>query len=233
MSFPARFGTYELFRIVLPGFFCLGLLCVSAFLFIPTRPVFMKLSRHPAFIFVALSGGIFLGLIMYAYDHPKRIKAYKGLEMPSQYLKKRLCDRCKSPCENKIEDEGEAIDTYLILLTELFEPSTQQRIFYIGSVYHLFADIRMLSLIFGILTIIISLGGARIGSLPTLDSVFGLAVGCSLFLLWLFLHPEFTCETQQSKGDKYFRYIIKLQRRLIDLKIDEIREKVCKHTDKE
>ena len=182
---------------------------------------------------MALSGGIFLGLILYAYDHPKRIKAYKGLEMPSKYLKKKLCDRCKLPCENKMIDEGEAIDTYLILLTELFKTSTQQRIFYIGSVYHLFADIRMLSFIFSIPIIVISLGGARMGNLSVLDSVFGLVVGCSLFLFWLFLHPEFTCKTQESKGDKYFRYIIKLQRRLIDLKIGEIKEKVCKHADKE
>lgn len=207
----------------------MGLLSVSLFLFLPTRSIFIEFSQHPTFPFAVLSGGVFLGFILYAYDHPKKIKAYRELEMPSEYLKKKLCDRCTIPCENKIENIGEAIDTYFYILLELFKPSTQQRIFYIGSVYHVFADMRMLSFIFGIPIIPISLGGALIGNLPIPDTVFGLAIGCALVLFWFFLHPEFICKKQQSKGDKYFGYIIKLQKRYIDLKIDEIKEKICKH----
>ena len=153
--------------------------------------------------------------------------------MPSEYLKKKLCDKCASPCENKMKDKGEAIDTYFYILTELFKPTTQQRIFYIGSLYHLFADIRMLAFIFGIPIIIISLSGALVGNLPVTDFTFGIVIGFALVLLWLFLHPEFTCRTQQSKGDKYFGYIVKLQKRLIDLKIDEIKQKICRRTRKE
>jgi len=229
MSFPVKFGTYEIFRIILPGFYCLALLLVTLFLFNPTRQIFWEFSQHPIFLFAAASAGVFLGLVLYAYDHPKRIAAYKKLKKPSIYLKEKLCDRCPSPCENKIKDEGEAIDTYFYVLYNIFSAGAQQRIFYIGSVYHVFADIRMLSFIFGIPIFLISFDGALRGTLPISDAVFGLILGFSLLIFWLFLHPEYFCKHSKSKGDKYEEYIFKMQRRFIDIEIDKIKEKICRN----
>ena len=228
MSLPVKFGTYEVFRIILPGFYCLALLFVTLFLFSPTRQIFLESSQHPIFLFVVASGGVFLGLVLYAYDHPKKIAAYRKLKMPSTYLKEKLCDQCPSQCENKIKDEGEAIDTYFYVLYKIFGAGAQGRIFYIGSVYHVFADMRMLSFIFGIVIFPISLAGALYGTLPVSDAVFGLFIGSFLLILWLFLHPEYFCEKNKSKGDKYEEYIIKMQRRFIDIEIDKIRERICR-----
>lgn len=227
MSFPARFGTYEVFRIILPGFYCLGLLCLTAYLLPLTRNFFVRFAEHQTFLPVVTAGGVFVGFFLYAIDYPKKIRAYKRLEKPSDYLKKILCDECQSPCVNKIKDRGEAIDTYFYLLLEKFKGPTQERIFYIGSVYHVFADIRMLSALFSIILFLISLCGVLFGDLPIPDAVFGLFTGTFLGVFWLSQHPEFFSENK-SKGDRYEEYIMKMQKRIIDLKIDNIREDICR-----
>lgn len=227
MSFPVKFGTYEIFRIILPGFYCVTLLSITIFLFTPTRQIFIGFSQHQVFLFAVVAGGVFLGLMLYAYDHPKKIAAYRNLEMPSIHLKRKLCDKCSSPCENKIKGEGEAIDTYFYVLYEIFSPGVQQRIFYIGSVYHMLADIRLLSFIFGVIIFPISLGGVLYGNLPISDAIFGLLMSTFLILLWLYLHPEFF-SGKKSKGDKYEGYIMKMQRRFIDIEIDKIKERICR-----
>jgi len=43
-----------------------------------------------------------------------------------------------------------------------------------------------------------------------------------------YFHPEFFCKNNLSKGDKYMRYILKFQRRYIDLHIDQIKQELCK-----
>jgi len=235
MSLPARFETYELFRIILPGFFFAGLLCISAYLFLPTRSAFTEFSKHQAFLLVVIGGGVFLGFVLYAYDHPKRIKAYRGLEseMPSNHLKKILCDSCSAPCAHKIYDRGIAIDTYFYLLDKFFDSASRERILYIGSVYHVLSDIRMLSFIFGSAIVSISVFGLiERPSLPVFDAVFGIILGAILLSLWIWLHPEYFCDEQLSKGDKYLKYILKFQRRYLDLNAKEIKQMLCsKETD--
>jgi len=231
MSLPARFETYELFRIILPGFFFISLLCFSAYLFIPTRSAFLEFSKHQAFLLVVVGGGIFLGFVLYAYDHPKKIKAYQESEseMPSNHLKKILCDSCSTPCCNKILDRGSAIDTYFYLLNTLFDPASRERVLYIGSVYHVLSDIRMLSFVFGSTIVSLSIFGlVLLPGLPIFDVIFGLAFGIALLFLWIWLHPEFFCHEQLSKGDKYLKYILKFERRYLDLNIEKIKTMLCR-----
>jgi len=177
-------------------------------------------------------GGVFFGIALYAYDHPKRIAAYKKLEMPSLYLKKKLCDSCPSLCKNRIADEGEAIDTYFYVFYTIFTPDARERILYIGSVYHVLADMRMLSFIFGVTIFPISFFGVMFGTLPFSDMVFGFLASSILILFWLFLHPEYFYKDVKSKGDKYEAYIMKMQRRFIDIEIGTIRDKFCRRPKK-
>jgi hypothetical protein len=228
MSFPVKFGTYEVFRIILPGFFCLALLLVTLFLLAPTRQIVAEFSQQSIFLFAISLAGVFLGLVLYAYDHPKRIDAYKKLKMPSNYLKEKLCDSCPSQCENKIKDIGEAIDSYFYVFHQIFSASIQERVYYIGSVYHVLADMRMLSFVFGIIIFLISLVEGMYRTLPVPDSLFGILFGAALILFWLFLHPDFFCEKNKSKGDKYEGYIMKMQNRFIDIEIEAIKKRICK-----
>ena len=227
MSFPVKFGTYEVFRIILPGFYCLVLIFASALVFNPTRQFFLDASSHPAFLFISAAIGVFLGLALYAYDHPKRIAAYTKLEMPSAYLKKRLCDVCQSHCKNTIKDEGEAIDSYFYVFYEIFGSGVQARVLYIGSVYHVFADVRMLSFVFGVTIFPLSFLGVLIRTLPLSDVGFAFLASSVLVLFWLLLHPEYLRKSARSKGDKYEGYIMKMQRRFIDIEIDRIKRKFC------
>ena len=181
---------------------------------------------------MAALGGVFLGLALYAYDHPKRIAAYRELEMPSLYLKGKLCDSCSIQCENRIKDEGDAIDSYFYVFYEIFGSGVQERVFYIGSVYHVLADIRMLSFTFGVTVFPISFFSVIFGTSPFSDMVFGFLASSILILFWLFLHPEYFYKDVESKGDKYERYIMKMQRRFIDIEIDTIRDTICKRPKK-
>lgn len=228
MSFPVKFETYEIFRIILPGFYFLGLLLLTLFLFVPTKQVIIAFSENAVFLFAVVFGGVFLGLGLYAFDHPKRISAYRNLKMPSVYLKEKLCDKCGAVCENRIDSIGSAIDSYFYVFYELFNAGTQERVFYIGSVYHVFADIRMLSFVFGSGIAILSYEGLCFGVLSLSDSLFGLLAGFLLILLWFSLHPEFFKKERRSKGDKYEDYITKMQRRFIDIEIGRIRQKICR-----
>jgi hypothetical protein len=229
VSFPVKFETYEIFRIILPGFYFLGLLLLTLFLFAPTRQILMAFSENSIFLFAVVFGGVFLGLGLYAFDHPKRISAYKDLKMPSVYLKEKLCDKCTTVCENTIDSIGKAVDSYFYVFYEVFSAGAQERIFYIGSVYHVFADIRMLSFVFGSIISILSYEGLCFRILSLSDSLIGLLAGFLLILSWLSLHPEFFNKERRSKGDKYEDYITKMQRRFIDIEIDRIREKICRH----
>jgi len=232
LSFPVKFGTYEVFRIILPGFYCLTLIFLTILVFTPTRQILAESSQQPYFLFTAVLGGVFLGFALYAYDYPKRIAAYRNLEMPSLYLKRKLCDSCPSKCENRIEDAGGAIDTFFYVFYEIFSSGVQERVLYIGSVYHILTDMRMLSFVFGVLIFPLSLVGAFFRVLPFSDTVLGFFASSVLILFWLFLHPEYLYKNVKSKGDKYEGYIMKMQKRFIDLEIDTIKNRICRSPEK-
>lgn len=235
MSVPVRFGTYEFFRIVLPGFFLTGLLCVFAYFFLPTRQLLIDFSQLSIFPFGVLAVGIFIGLLLYAYDYPRRTSFYTQIlapEMPSMYLKKILCDKCSKSskaCKNKINNQKDARNTYFYILNNLFDANSRQRVFYFGSIYCAFGDIRAISGFFAIPIILSSIFGYFWpNGLPYMDTILRLIFGSVLFVIWLFLHPEFFCKETLSKGDRYMRYILDFQRKYLDLEIDEIKKKLCK-----
>lgn len=233
VSIPAKFGVYELFRIVLPGFFCISLLCIVLFLFVPTRQEFTNLMQHSIFSFVVPATGLFIGLVLYAVDYPSTTGFYKKNivpNMPSSYLKEILCDKCSASCKKRIKDSKDAFHTYFYLFNEHFSTSAQQRVYYFGSVYRIFADIRVMSGIFGFAILFISmLGFAWKNGLPPSDAIFGLLCGSGLVAFWIYLHPEFLSRKGAlNKGDRYMRDIIEYQRRYLDLEIDQIKNKLCK-----
>ena len=151
--------------------------------------------------------------------------------MPSLYLKQILCDKCSKSskvCKNKINDKKDAIDTYFYILNNIFDANSRQRVFYFGSIYLVFGDIRAISGLFAIPIILSSIFCYFWpNGLPYTDTILGLVFGSVLFGVWLFLHPEFFCKEVLSKGDRYMRYILEFQRKYLDLEIDEIKNKLC------
>lgn len=232
MSLPAKFGTYEVFRMILPGLFAIGLFSILAFLFPPTREAFIVFLEHPVFPYAIIMLGIFVGLLLYEYDHPKKTRFWKEQlkpQMPSLHLKKILCDKCVKPCEKKINSVSDAIDTYFYVLHKVIDPSSREKIFYHGSTYHVLADVRALSVSFGTAILVVSLFRYLWkNDLPLFETVFGLALGVILLALWIYLHPEFFCNKNLSKGDRYMRDILRFQRRYLDLHIEQIKQELCK-----
>ncbi len=232
MSVPVSFGTYEVFRMILPGFFATGLIFAFAFFFLPTREEFISILQHPAFSYMTVVLGIFSGLLLYAFDYPKRTRFWKEQlvpRMPSLHLKEILCDSCATSCKNRIKGTSKTIDTYFYVLHRIFDPSSRAKIFYFGSIYHAFADVRALSGIFGLAIPVVSISGFLWkNGLPLFDAALGFALGLTLFALWMSLHPEFSCTRNLSKGDKYMLDALSFQRRYLDLHIDQVKQELCK-----
>jgi hypothetical protein len=199
---------------------------------------FYQFGGSTGFLFLAIGLGLFLGLLLYAYDHPKRIDFYKQRikpDLPSSHLKNILCDKCSRKCENIMKDYDVATSTYFYLLYKYFDPNSQQTIHYFGSIYRIFADIRAIFglvwiseigvLVVNALTTINqgSLGDA-FGTVDLLGPIFIIPV---FFLLWILLHPEYRCSNRLSKGDSYMLQIVNFQKRYLDLNIGELRRYVC------
>jgi len=239
MSFPIRFESYEIFRIVLPGYFALGAVYYVLYSLVITRSQIIylyNLLEATGFIFLSIGLGLFIGILLYAYDYPKHTKFYRERikpKFPHLHLRKILCEQCKETCENIIKDENDAIATWFYLLYSFFDPNSQQTIHYFGSIYRIYADIRAVlwllwlsqSVVFGINLLTIDDSYTfRNGSFDLIMPI----VSAFLFLfLWIALHPECSSESKLSKGDSYMLQIVQFQKRYLDLNIEGIKEELC------
>ena len=238
MSVPAKFERYEIFRILLPGFYAISAIFIGLYSFFPTRSYVLSLIQLNAFLFIIIIGSIFLGLFLYAYDHPKQTRFYKELIIPNQpsnYLKKILCDECEKPCYNIMDSAEKAKPVYFYLLYSFFDPTSQGVIHYFGSVYRIYAHMRAISGLLGWSEIILALIVLLISSFFNVkNSVFILTNTIFPFILslifisfWMWLHPEFFNKEKLSKGDKYMLEIINFQKRYLELEKEKIKEKLC------
>src|SRR5438309_9642312 len=120
-----RFGTYEAFRILLPGFFAIGIAVLEIRLFFPNTAAFLY--SDPVFSVFVILGGILFGLALYDYDYPVHRTFWKEKATPNQ-PSKFLLDWCKTHASQlgsakvKVETEGQAIQLYFILLNGYMEP---------------------------------------------------------------------------------------------------------------
>jgi hypothetical protein len=230
MSIPARFGQYEVFRIILPGYYSLGALLALFYSFYPTR-FFLLSFIYSNIFYLAIGGGIFIGLLLYAYNYPRKTIFYKEkIEplLPHKYLKSILCDECKQICEKEIKTDGDARNYYYYLLYNLFDHNSQGVIHYFGSLYRVYTNIRIVTYIFGFLEIIISIGNLAVFLLfiPVSYSVFisntmgVFCLGVLFILMWVFL-------VKYPKGDDYMIQIINFQRTYLDLKKEDIIRDIC------
>jgi len=203
MSLPAQFASYEFLRILLPGYFAFEGVVVYLWLFLPE--LLGALTTNGAFFGILfVLGGVFCGLILYAIDYPARRKIFKESRPLAQFVVDRA-NSCRYGCRlPKEELEKNAHVMYWFVLDTRVPPQRRQRIYYFGSIYHIYSDIRLIMfvMIVGILTTLAAKS-------PSLQSCTSLRELLSISQLPLLVTAILTCAllflTVCNKGDLYWR----------------------------
>jgi len=142
MSVPVKFERYELFRILLPGFYAMSVIIVVLYSIYPIRMNIKSILDSNVSLYLFIMGGIFLGMLLYAHHHPKKIKFYTTKiipELPHKYLRHILCNKCEEHCINYMKTDNDAVQVYFYLLYYFFDTKSQGVIHYFGSVYRFLA----------------------------------------------------------------------------------------------
>jgi len=239
---PSRFGTYELFRILFPGYFALTMIILYISLFF--RNLIDPIVSQPLFAVVIALGGVFLGLILYDMDlpkrkWPKRYKSHLQKELDKKDLGKALSERCekctKEPCTGFKLNKTNALQAYFVFLNSYYEPDCRERVFYFGSVYHIFSDMRATSFVTALaifVTILFSVIYALVGAGASFNLLslinrysLHLSIGAILFCLFLWLRRK------DNKGDKYWSQILDFQLTWLRMNEPLLKQKICRIED--
>jgi len=143
-SSSTSFGIYELFRIVVPGFYFATL---TLFLYRSYLQHYLPLSATPLltallFLFVV----IVAGFTLYAQETAKRRKAFVE-NQPSRFLS----DKARTMKNMPLLDETISRKLYFYILNTLMPPVFHEKIFFFGTVYHIMTSIRRTSFWFALL----------------------------------------------------------------------------------
>ena len=242
VAIPSRFGTYELFRILFPGYFALTMVILYTSLFF--RDFVDPIVSQPSFAVVIALGGIFLGLILYDVDLPKRkwprrYKSHFRKELDKKDLGKALLERCtkcrKKTCTGFKLSEKNAIQAYFVFLNSYYEPDCRERIFYFGSIYHIFSDMRATSFVTALAVLVTTLfsiihtcvGAGACFNVPSLMNRYSLHISIGAILLCLFL----LLRRKNNKGDKYWSEILDFQLTWLQMNEPLLRQKICRTED--
>jgi hypothetical protein len=218
---------YDFLRILFPGYFAMGNLLVYLALFLPATFLSL-LSNSVVFGAVAVSGGVLLGFVLYAIDWPARRQVYKA---ENAKLNNFIVERAKTcPNGTKIEiNEYNATTLYFLILDADVPAQRRDTIFYFGSVYKVYADIRA--------TIVVATGSiliTAIGRLLAQTLLYKLQLyqafeSSSMALVTVVtLLVLFAVFRKWNKGDRYYKSIIKGQLLWLQLNPEIIDKLVCK-----
>ena len=144
-SHSSSFGLYEVFRILIPGFYfsSLSLIFYYAFLY-----QYFSIEIHPLmiiyFLFILVSG-----LTMYAKETTKKRRAFIE-NRPSEYLQN-LIRQTKS---SQLLDEDESRQLYFYILNHYFPTFFHEKVFFFGTVYHIMIQIRRSTFWYTILSLL-------------------------------------------------------------------------------
>lgn len=174
MEGRSSFGTYEILRILIPGFYTMVVLVPFLEVFFPNVAQWAA-DTMGTFLFVT-GGSLVAGVSLYVKESPKRRKAFLE-NQPSTYL----LNRTRLLAESQPLNDGEAQRLYFYILNNHMPSAFHEKIFFFGTVYTVMINIRRVSFWFG-LACLIGLGVhiAQGASLPDYPEMILLT-----FLTWI------------------------------------------------
>jgi membrane protein implicated in regulation of membrane protease activity len=175
----SSFGTYEAFRIIVPGYYFAALLMCLAWAVAGALGEIPSVEGTRLFLlFVAV--GLIAGLTLYAKESTKRRKAFQE-NQPSQYLK----TKARAMADIPVMEESDAQQLYFFILNNHIPSIFHEKIFYFGTIYHIMIQVRRTSLWFAVLATLTA--GALLASGIAIGAASGVlvfaAVVWSLYLL--------------------------------------------------
>ncbi|MCI0706638.1 MAG: hypothetical protein L0Y80_04020 [Ignavibacteriae bacterium] len=193
------FGLYELFRILIPGFYFTALLYLFyvsyMHQFFPSHP------GDAVIVFLFLFFTVIAGLTLYAKETTKRRKAFSE-NQPSRYLS----DKARTMKNMPLLDMKAARQLYLYLLNNHMAEPFHEKIFFFGTVYHIMTTIRRTSLWFS------AVGAVAVGfeyaycrtSLPDVQSLLLFVIGVLLVYLLNVRYNKADRKMQENYQDQIF-----------------------------
>jgi len=195
-SHSSSFGLYEVFRILIPGFYfsSLSLIFYYAFLY-----QYFSIDIHPLmiiyFLFILVSG-----LTMYAKETTKKRRAFIE-NRPSEYLQN-LIRQTKS---SQLLDEDESRQLYFYILNHYFPTFFHEKVFFFGTVYHIMIQIRRSTFWFTILSLLcISIQIAMGISLDKQQGLVAFTIFISILYLIFVKYNKADRKMQENYLDQIF-----------------------------
>ena len=195
-SHSSSFGLYEVFRILIPGFYfsSLSLIFYYAFLY-----QYFSIDIHPLmiiyFLFILVSG-----LTMYAKETTKKRRAFIE-NRPSEYLQN-LIRQTKS---SQLLDEDESRQLYFYILNHYFPTFFHEKVFFFGTVYHIMIQIRRSTFWYTILSLLcISIQIAMGISLDKQQGLVAFTIFISILYLIFVKYNKADRKMQENYLDQIF-----------------------------
>jgi len=230
MSFPARFTRYEIFRILIPGYFFIALLILWS-LTLPLQNYTRNIFISNFFVISVLFGGIFAGLVIYSYDYPLKTDFWREnheYNILANYLKELLCDDCDFICRNIMLSTEEAVPSFFYVQYNLFDTTSQGVIQYFRSVYRVYTNIQF------ILSGFIYVSFITMG-LTTLFSLFFSYNGITAYIPYIMYQGIYTIILvvvlmiliRDNKGQEYLKKAILYQKEYMKIIKEKIIKNIC------
>jgi hypothetical protein len=142
MNSSSRFSTFEIFRIIVPGLYCitLAMLLVTAFE-IPNG--FIDSPGTMTVLFITAS--VVAGLSFYSKETSKKRKAFLS-NQPSTFI----LERSRRISAQRPLTSDEARRLYFYILNHHMPLTIHDKIFFFGMIYHIMVNIRRTSFWFGL-----------------------------------------------------------------------------------
>jgi hypothetical protein len=220
--------TYELLRILIPGYYGFASLLVYLALFDPEL-VAPLISNGTLLGIVSAAGGVFLGFVVYAIDWPAKRAIFKERDRIAEFIVERA-KSCPGGCKLALDEvQRNAHPIYWFILDTDIPPDRRQRIFYFGSVYRLYADIRAITAVM-IAAILLTILGEMVVSCPCqkpalLEDLYNYA---SPLMATIVLALILAVLTKWNKGDRYWRDIVSGQVLWLKLHPEVVDRLVCR-----
>jgi hypothetical protein len=179
-----HFGSYEILRILVPGYYFVFVSYVYAAVFTLSIYPFDTWEIGIPTFFI---GGLLAGLTLYAKESPKKRKAFQS-NQPSQFI----LERSRRVKDAPAMDENEARQLYFYILNHYIPETAHEKIFFFGTIYHVMISIRRTSFGFGMV------GMVLLAVDFTMKSHFAVTSVLPVALVWLI----YAMNVRYNKADR-------------------------------
>jgi len=225
---PVQLTTYEFLRILMPGYYAAASVMLHLWLF--ENDLAIRLAGNPAlFTMIFVFAGFFLGFLIYAVDWPSRRAVFEERKVLGDFIIERAKACALGPKLPLDEIKRYSNFVYWLILDTDVPPERRQRVYYFGSIYRLYADVRAITILtIGAIAATVAFELLQCDTCRGLCMIQFASTYIMPILMSLILLGVYVVLTICNKGDKYWRDAITSQLLWLRLHSDVVDKTVCK-----